>query len=527
MPPGGEPITGMVRCEFVPTAPAVKRSVVNWDNHGSYRPTAKGLETATLTVRERPHEPRRFVPPSKWDIVVTDVADDARQLPLVEVTFDEGFRQGFLYELIYEAQDPLVMGVGFTAVRDLVAALKRGEGDNNPLLRDGRPFLERAYGFGVSQSGRFLREFLYWGCNGDEQNRKVFDGLMPHVAGGGLGSFNHRFAQPTRHCNQHDHHDYPADRFPFAYESQLDPYTAESDGILQRTPRELQPYVLHTQSSAEYWTRSGSLVHTDPKGRFDASPPDNVRIYAFGGTQHGPAGYPPSQGNGKYLSNPGDYRPLLRALLIGLDDWCRGDAACPASVYPRLCDGTLVDWHVWATGFPDLPGVLYPEVIQQPPLLYFGPRWRAERVIDVQPPQTWAAYRTLVPRCNEDGNELGCLSPPEVTVPDATYTGWNLRSANAGAEDELVSLVGSYFPLSATQDERQTAGDPRASLQERYGDLAGYLEQLDAACRNLEESRYLLAEDRERIFQRQRERLADRLRPANEETNRAPGSSVP
>jgi hypothetical protein len=506
---GADPITGLVRCEFIPS-PETRRMVVNWANHGSYRPTDRGLKEASLTIRTRPAAPRVTVPRDQWSIRVTDVSSDAEtQLPNVEVDMPGGMQAGSIYELIYEAGDPLVMGVGFTAVRDLVSALKSGFGEGNPLLSNGRPFVRRAHGFGVSQSGRFLREFLYSGFNEDEQGRQVFDGLMPHVAGGGLGSFNHRFAQPTRHSNQHDHHDYPPDRFPFAYETQTDPLSGQMDGILRRSVESrTAPLVMHTQSSAEYWTRSGSLTHTDPLGVKDASVPDRVRFYTFGGTQHGPAGWPPSGGNGQNPPNPGDYKPFLRALLLALDRWSRDATLPPPSVYPTLRDGTLVDWRNAGTGFPGIPGVQYPEIIQQPHWLDFGPRWLTENKIDLQPPRIRGDYKVLAPRSDPDGNDLGCLLPVEVAVPVATYTGWNLRRAEVGAEGQLVSLTGSYIPFPRTRTDREKSGDPRLSVQERYESRDDYVRRLKLACQQLNSTGYLLEEDIARLVQLHGERVA-------------------
>ncbi len=578
---GETPITGTVRCEFIGSK-GMTRSVVNWANHGSYRPTAKGIETATLTLRERPAAARVVIPRDQWTLHVTDVSSNSpTQLPNVEIEMPGGMKPGFIYELIYEASNPLVMGVGFTSVRDLIAAIKYGSGKGNPLTKNGQPVIHRAHGFGVSQSGRFLREFLYSGFNEDELGRQVFDGLIPHVAGGGLGSFNHRFAQPTRHSNQHDHHDYPPDRFPFAYEVQLDPLSGREDGILKRSlATKTAPRVMHTQSAAEYWTRSGSLVHTDPLGTRDStpvpSPPSSgerarvrgpngedvppsekagertphpnplpskargegtgkeepltlalspqsrgegtgddssaqlahVRFYTFGGTQHGPSGYPPTDGNGQNLPNPGDYKPFLRSLLLALDKWAKDGTEPPPSVLPSISDGTLVDWRHAGTGFPNIPGVTYPETIQQPSLLDFGSRWETERIIDLQPPRLRGDYRVLAPRCGADGNELGCLLPVEVAVPVATYTGWNPRKADVGAEGQLVSLTGSYIPFPVTKADREKTGDPRPSVQERYGSLDEYTRQLTAAADTLKASGYLLAEDVDRLLKLHRERAA-------------------
>ena len=657
---GESPITGTVRCEFLGSK-GMTRSVVNWANHGSYRPTKETLEEAphphpltakpgggdkamTLTVRERPAAARVVIPSDQWTVHVTDVSSDSpTQLPNVEVEMPGGMKPGYIYELIYEASNPLVMGVCFTSVRDLIAAIKHGSGEANPLTKGGQPVIQRAHGFGVSQSGRFLREFLHAGFNEDELGRKVFDGLIPHVAGGGLGSFNHRFAQPTRHSNQHDHHDYPPDRFPFAYEVQLDPLSGREDGILKRSlATKTAPRVMHTQSAAEYWTRSGSLVHTDPLGTRDSltplapalrgerpevrgsshvpSPPASgerarvtglngddgpsntndstlppsprrggpgrgaderttpigqssplpnpphsgegtkpkqtaeekkphpnplpskargegteqeepltlalspqsrgegtgdtsaqlahVRFYTFGGTQHGPSGFPPSAGNGQNLTNPGDYKPFLRSLLLAIDQWTKDGTEPPASVVPSIAEGTLVDWRHAGTGFPNIPGVTYPETIQQPSLLDFGPRWETERIIDFQPPRLRGDYRVLVPRCGADGNELGCLLPVEVAVPVATYTGWNLRKADVGAEGQLVSLTGSYIPFPVTKGDREKTGDPRPSVRERYDSLDEYTRQLTAAADMLKASGYLLEEDHVRLVKLHRERVA-------------------
>lgn len=505
----GRPITGLVRYEICPDKAETRRSIVR-ANHGAYQPTDTGITHATLTWRLYPRSPRIPIPRDQFRLHVTEVASGRPgQLPLIELDLPSGFRQGYLYELIYEAQQPLVHGVCFAAVRDLIAALRNGEGENNPLAGRDRGKIERAYGFGVSQSGRFLREFVYSGFNADERQRLVFDGLIPHVAGAGLGSFNHRFAQPTVFATQHEHHDWATDRFPFAYETQEDPLTKQCDGILLKaTVQKCAPKILHTQSSTEYWSRAGSLVHTDPLGKRDAAIPDNVRVYALGGTQHGPTSFPPEKGIGQAPANPGDYRPFLRALLDRLDGWCREGKQPPPSVFPTLRDRTLVDCARHATGFPLIPGVRYPEVIGTASLLDLGDRWQSNRIIDRHPPVRRSDYTVRVPCCDADGNELGCLLPPEVAVPLATFTGWALRSREAGAENDLVGLNGSYLAFPTTKSDRESTGDPRRSMEERYGTLDRYLDPLERECRRLADEGYLLKEDISRIVQRQRERAA-------------------
>ena len=291
---------------------------------------------------------------------------------------------------------------GFVGTRDLISFLKYDDTDRNPLRAAGKPVITRAHGFGVSQSGRFLRHFLYQGFNIDEKERKVFDGLMPHVAGGGLGYFNHRFAQPNRHNGQHEDHSYPADVFPFTYGDSDDKpvgigmnvyvFPGLTDGILKRTKEagdKFVPKVMHTQSAAEYWHRSGSLVHTHSDGHTDALVPPTVRIYAFGGTQHGPAADPPGRGMADNLANPGDYKPQLRALLDALDAWVKVGTEPPASAYPRIDKGTLVGWSQ-NDRLPSCSGIRYPEVIQQPGLRSWHgyPQGRP----DLLPPERLGTY---------------------------------------------------------------------------------------------------------------------------------------
>ncbi len=336
---GGKSIKGLVRFETTSDRPADSLPLSRREGHGSYSPTRKGEAEGVLTWRMRETDARVVIPRGQWSLerkAIPGVEKSvAGTLGQVRLKVAGGFRPGYLYELVCECEGPIVQGLGFAAVRDLVSFLKHDTSRANPLLAGKKSAVSRAHGFGVSQSGRFLRHLLRQGFNVDEKGRRVFEGLMPHVAGGGLGFFNHRFAQPTRHNGQHEEHLYPCDIFPFTYGESADEYRSSDgkthrrgkpDGILAQTAAEdpgLLPRVMHTQSAAEYWHRSGSLVHTDTLGRRDVEIPAGVRIYAFGGTQHGPASRPPGRGGADNLLNPADYRPFLRALLDALDAWVR------------------------------------------------------------------------------------------------------------------------------------------------------------------------------------------------------------
>jgi hypothetical protein len=449
--------------------------------------------------------------------------NESGQLPLIELEVAGGLKPGWIYEVIYEAEGPLVQGTGLAGIRDILSALKYGQGAQNPLARDGgRPLIDRALGFGTSQSGRCLRHFLWEGFNADERGRKAFDGVISHVAGGGLGYFNQRFASPTRTNDQHDEHLFPADYFPFTYGDSTDPFTGKTDGILRKSRQSnTTPKVFHTQSSSEYWHRSASLVHTDPLSKTDAEIPPDVRIYSFGGTQHGPGnGFPAAApASGQLITNPADYTPLMRALVVALDAWVKEGREPPASAYPRIADGTLVPWQRAESGWPSLPGVNYPEVIQQPPFLYRGPRWVSERIATIEPPEIKGHYIVKIPAVDADGNERGTLNLPAITVPVATYTSWNLRNKSIGAEGELLALAGGYIPFARTKAARLEAKDPRPSLEERFGSFAEYERRYLEAAERLVDRRYLLDEDVPRL-----KALCGRFRPLFESASNGTSS---
>lgn len=493
------PLTGSVRVELLTDKPDT-RMLVNGANHGGYPPTESGLSSATLTWRQCESDQRVAIPRDQWRLETSPVGTSAELagLPKVELVMPGGFQPGYIYELIYEAQDPVVQGLGLAGIRDLVSFLKYDSSDGNPLrLGDGESAVPSALGWGISQSGRCLRMLLYEGLNADEDGRIVFDGLMPHVAGGGLGFFNHRFASPTRYSTQHADHLCPTDVFPFTYGVESDPFTDRREGILDRCRKSgTAPKIMHTQTSAEYWNRSGSLAHTDPGGTRDSVIPPEVRVYAFGGAQHGAGnGRPGGVSSGQLPNNPTDYRPLVRGLLVALDRWVRDDVDPPPSRYPRIDHGTLVGWDQAHSGWHPLAGVRYPQVIHQPAFLDYGPEFLTKRRITRHPPVTRGEYRVLVPAYDADDNERGMLQLPSIAVPLATFTGWNHRNRATGAESELTRLNGSYIPFARTATERAKRGDSRAAVEERYTGFDDYLTQYRAVAEQLIAEQYLLEED--------------------------------
>ena len=491
----GVNVVGTVRAEFVTDRPAGRLPI---SNQLSYEPVASRVADATLSRRWRERDAPQPIARDRWRLAVAPgpgPREEGSGLVEVQVELDGGFEPGVIYELIYDARGSVVQGAGFAAIRDLVSFLKHDASAMNPLRgADGRPLAERVIAQGLSQSGRAIRTFLHEGFNSDEQGRQVFDGVMPTIAGGGQGFFNHRFASPTRTNTQHSGHLYPADVFPFTYGDETDPFTGRRDGILRRARADgVVPKVMHLDSASEYWHRSGSLVVTDPLGERDSTLPPEVRVYVFGGTQHSPASGP--AGRGQLPPSPTDYRPFQEALLLALDRWIANGEPPPPSVRPRIADGTLVGWRAGQAGWTPLPGVRYPAVIQQPELLDYGPSFRERRRIDRHPPvRTGKEYRVLVPALDQDNNERGLLNMPSVAAPVATFTGWNLRSPEIGAPDELLRLTGGYVPFPRTAAAGAAAGDPRRAVTERYRDFDDYLARYRAAADALVSKGYLLPE---------------------------------
>ena len=489
------PVTGTVRAEMIGDV-ATDRLAVSDRRQMAFEPVVEALPRAALTRRLRERDTPEPIPRDQWEFILTrGPREEGSGLIEGDVRLEGGFEPGVIYELTYEALGSVVQGAGFAAIRDFVSFLRHDDSSMNPL-RDarGRPLAQRVIGEGRSQSGRALRTFLYEGFNADEQGRIVFDGVMPVVAGGGQGFFNHRFASPTRTATEHSGHLYPVDIFPFTYGDETDPFTGRTDSLLRRARASgTAPKVMQLDTSSEYWHRSASLVVTDPTGQRDSAIPDDVRVYVFGGSQHGPATGPSNRG--QLPPNPNVYQPFLEALFLAMDRWVTDGAPPPPSRHPRIADGTLTGWKADEAGWTALPGVPYPTAIQQPDFLDYGEEFATKRRIDNHPPiRSGERYGVRVPAFDDDNNEVGALRMPAVVTPVATYTGWNLRNPAIGVPDAPLGLAGGYIAFARTKADREASGDPRPSVEERYGGFEEYRARIMRAAEALVAEGYLLAE---------------------------------
>jgi hypothetical protein len=474
---GGRPITGMSRDEIIADAPGSVRDEFIQETGPasfiatlSYPAASTDPAEASLTVRQRERDPRATPPSLAWRFL-----DDRR----IEVQRPGGsYDRGAIYEFIYRARDPQVMGIAFASIRDIVSHLRH---DTTNRIR-------RTIGFGISQSGRVVRDFVHLGFNQDLQGRQVFDAIVPVVAGSRRTFVNAAFAQPGRYPRQHEDHSYPDDQFPFTYPTIDDPISGKRDGILARaTAAGVAPKVMHIDTDSEVWSARASLVVTDCQGN-DLPMPDNVRVYLGAGLPHGAAN-PPGTG---VIRNPGNaisFGSMTRALLVALVRWVDQGVAPPPSQFPSRRAGTLLP-HAEARGrFPAMRDHPYPDVYNELRLLDHGSL----------PPKEGAAYPVFIVTTDADGNGDGGVRHPLLMAPVATHTGWNLRAPGYG-DGELYSIVGSLIPFAATKAERQQRGDPRPSIEERYGSRQAWIANLTAATAQLVEQRLLLLEDREALL---------------------------
>jgi len=474
--PDGSPIVGRALEEFIfNDRERVSRARL------TYPTASRDPSKATLTVRALQNSRRSTPPDLRW----TWVSDEE-----ISIERPASFDGGAIYEFVYEAKDPIVMGLGFAAMRDVISFLRYEkhdtQGNSNPL-DDGA---ETALSLGISQSGRALRDFLYLGFNEDTEGRIVFDGMHVDIAGSRKTFTNYAFSQPGRWQKQHEDHLYPGDQFPFTYGMMRDPIGGGADGVLVRcSASNTCPRIVHTDGEAEIWQARSSLVVTDPTGN-DVALPDNVRAYLVAGVQHGGGGgvhgAVPRPGFCQNPNNPLPLSQIRTALSVALYEWVADDRMPPASRFPTVGNGGLAAPN--AIGFPNIPGVLYSGSVNP------------ARVMDHStiPPTAGPAYTVLVGRVDADGNMTHGIRHPDLAAPIGTFTGWNLRAEGFGANDQCAG-GGSFIPFAATRAERMAKGDPRLSLEERYADHAAYVRAVREAAEGLVHERLLLREDADEI----------------------------
>jgi hypothetical protein len=505
----GRPITGPVRVEFIADQPGTTMYPLSGRVSTRSHPTVShDTAKASLTRRRYPGDPRIPVPAADWQFARIEggggLDNQGAERAVVpsdtHIYVPAGFETGWIYELVYEAKDPLVLGLGHVAVRDFLSFLKyEGEdaaGQANPL-RERSGSIDKTYGWGRSQSGRCIRDFVYLGFNEDARGRRVLDGVLPHVAGAGLMWMNHRFANVvTPAGQQYEDHYNAADRFPFSYASSKDHFTGRTDAILKRP--QTDPLVLHTQTATEYWQRRGSLVHTDTEGN-DLAQPETVRVYLWSSSQHfaDPLAKAPTRGVCQQPLNIVRTSMLFRAMLDAMDAWATNGTLPPDNRVPRRADGTLVAMAQWLRQFPRIPGVATPSGPSELPRLEFGQEFASGILKEPPTVMPGPGYPVLVPAVDADGNDLAGVRAPMVEAPLATYTGWNLRARGFG-QGALHEFTGSTIPLPDSPQERSATGDPRRSILERYPDSTAYAAAIRAAAERLVEQRLMLAEDVER-----------------------------
>ncbi len=531
--PDGSPLTGLSREEYVPKAASAASAFPL-----SYPPASlTDFSEVSFTARQswigadgKQLATSPSVPVAHWHYVDNGGLGAVEFTPPAAVPAADGSHvpadAGTIYSFVYRAKNPLVAGIGFAAVRDLVSFLKNASADEhgnpNPVAdlkaaacaagtgcaAHPATNFDVAIGEGTSQSGRFLRDFLYRGFNKDARGARVFDGLMPIIAGARRTWVNERFAQPGRWTTQHDDHWMPGDQFPFSYGVTTDPVGGSTDGLMKRCLATATcPKIMQVDGAFEWWNGRGSLNVTDGAGH-DLALPDNVRYYYVAGTSHGggagvTSGVVPAPAAGakcQFAGSPVAEAPVERALLPALESWIVKDAPPPASRYPSVANGTLALPDRAAAGFPDLADASVPYGPSATPapvnVTRFGPinqLFVTRYGVGLPVADPARPYTLLVSKVDANGNELGGIRMPELLAPLATYTGWNVRTAG-NAIGEGCGMTGSAIPFAVSPQSR-AAADPRTTLAQLYTGRADYEARFGAAADALVRRGYLGAAD--------------------------------
>jgi hypothetical protein len=506
----GSPIVGPVRIEYsdrtIPAAGTYSLTLKGSDQFKSYPAATTDTSKARLTARAEVDGPRSPIPPDQWAFGECPTGKDSLKANDSAICLFEGFKANKLYELIYPAKNPIVMGLGYAITRDVGSFLryspKDDAGNPNPLARSATDVgIRRTYALGVSSTGMYMRDYLYLGFNEDEASRKVWDVVWTHIPGSHRLFANVEFADPDTYSREDDRQDFLSTTYgAMTYAVTKDPITGLTEGILKRPATD--PLVIHSVTENEFWMFRASLDVADGEGRPVPSP-DNVRFYLLSNFQHSGGmvdSFPSTSPLCRYPVNQNYAGPSLRAIFMALDSWADKGIAPPPSNYPRVEDGNLVTVDKAREFFPRIPGVQFPKDTNGLQVLDFGPEFTSEGGRILRPiPAKGRSYVILVPKTDSDGLNLAGIRPIEVRVPLGTNMGWNIRKDETRGP-HLCGLSGSYIAFARTRTERLANGDPRPSLEERYKDHAGYVTAVKAAAAKMLAEGWLLPADADRFI---------------------------
>lgn len=496
----GSSITGPVLARIADTQPgSTTEAIIRGRVTGTATPASFDTSKATLTRRTTEEGARVPIKSSDWAFADCSQTPFPGKPDATKICLKGGFDPAYLYEVRYIAKDPPVHGIGFAATRDLVAFLRHPSA-NNPLGSTVRHTVAQ----GTSQSGNYLRSFLHLGFNQDTVGRRVFDGMNPNIAARQL-AMNIRFAAPSGAAEMYE----PGSEGVLWWDTYTDHARGrEPGGLLARcAATDTCPRIVETFGSAEFYSLRASSNLVGTRADRDIPLPPNVRRYYVASVRHG-------GGVGGFVhagvaenccalaANPNPSAEINRAIMKALVDWVASDVPPPPSRYPRLDRGDLVPPTQAATGFPLIPGQPLPDGVFVPLYDYdFGPSFNYPDVSGVMSEDVPVIRQTLpslVPRVDADGNEIAGVRSVLLEAPLGTYTGWN-PIARGFFKGRIQPLGGGYIPFARTKTERLAAGDPRLSLEERYGTHANYVAKVKAAAERLVADRLLLQDDADRM----------------------------
>jgi hypothetical protein len=500
--PDGSPITGPVlaRLSNLPAHSSTASLMSGFAALRYQRPAT--LETSRALLTRQLSDEGAAIPirPDDWAFA------DCGQKPFPgtpdpeRICLKGGFEADQLYQLVYVAKDPLVLGIGLAATRDLVSFLRHSDALDNPV----RGMVKHAIGVGTSQSGNFIKTFVHLGFNQDESRRIVWDGVNPNIAGRQT-PLNFRFAIPGGAAGLYE----PGSEGALWWSDYRDDVRGRgTSGLLERCrASKTCPKIMETFGSTEFWglRMSPGLVGTRADADIPLAP--EVRRYYFPGVKHGGGrgGFSSNSGPGRGCvlgDNPNPSSDTMRALRKALAEWVADGTAPPASRYPRIAAGELVLPEHTVMGFPAIPGAPLPDHLINALADYdFGRDLRYPDLtgaIDIQPPRVRGYIPMLVPKTDADGNEVGGVPSVLHQTPLGTYLGWNV-TASGYLKGRICGFAGGFIPFARTKAERMASGDPRPSLEERYGTHEAYVSRVKAAASRLVAQRFLLAQDAERL----------------------------